>query len=155
MSWSTWRSHKDRVGVFFAHSSKVTEVTVVVLGVMTAANVGEVTGGQDMNCWLWARCAWVSWSILHDLNSFCILFILCTSVLLLIDEVWGDSARYWAQERSKGPAKVLVALVLGGVSNIAREDSIFNGRMCRRGHVLSRGRGIAIFDHWGFSYMYF
>ena len=39
VSWSTQRLHKDRDGVLFTQLSKVTEVTVVVLGVVTAADV--------------------------------------------------------------------------------------------------------------------
>ena len=132
------RSHKDRVSVLSAHPTKVTEVTVVVLGVMTAADVREVTGGGDMNWQLQARHAQRSCSVLHNLNRVCILFIFCISVSLFVDEVWRDTAWYWAQERGEGSTGFLVALVFGGIGNIGGEDGIFNSGLSGRRHVLSR-----------------
>ena len=85
---------------------------LVVLGVVTAADVREVTGGGDMNWQLQARHAQRSCSVLHDLNRVCILFIFCISVSLSVDEVWRDTAWYWAQERGEGSTEFLVALVV-------------------------------------------
>ena len=84
-----------------------------------------------------------------------ILFIFCTAVLLLIDKVWGDSARYWSQESSEGLAKFLMSRGFGDIGSVRGEDDIFNGIIGRGIHGLNGVRNGE--DVWfpGHPYMRF
>ena len=109
VSWSTRRSHKDRVGTRLGHPVSVGSVAVVVLCVVTAEDVGYVTGRWDTNRGLRRWCALAIWSSLQEWNNLCILLILCNSVSLLFEEVGGDAARYRAHESGESSAELEVS----------------------------------------------
>ena len=101
---------------------------------MAAEDIGDVTGRWDTNRGLQRWCALAIWSSLQEQNNFCILLILCSSVSLFVEEVGGDSARYWAQESGESLTEFLMPRGFGDISGVRGEDDIVKGELRDRGH---------------------